>query len=95
MKENLKPFPKGKSGNPKGRPKKLPELDKMLIEELGKDYRQGMTVGQKIIAALAAKAMRGDTKAADILLDRGYGKVKQDVNIKGTVDITKQSVSFE
>ena len=31
---NLQPFKKGQSGNPNGRPKKLPEIDKLLADVL-------------------------------------------------------------
>ena len=67
---------KGESGNPGGRPKKLPELSKLMADILG-DEKNGLTTAERILKAIEAKALRGDIKAAEMLLDRGYGKPKQ------------------
>lgn len=83
-----KKFQPGQTGNPNGRPKKLPDLDKLLAEILGpnKDGRDGMEV---IIEAMLKKAAKGDVKAAELLLNRGYGKAKQfiSMNHEGGVNI--------
>jgi len=75
------------SGNTKnvGRPKKLPELSKLMADILG-DEKNGLTTAERILKAIEAKALRGDIKAAEMLLDRGYGKPKQttDTNITST-----------
>ena len=84
--ENLKPFPKGKSGNPNGRPKKIPELDKLLAEVLG-DEKDGITAAQAILMALRKKAASGDVRAAEVLLERAYGKAKQSLELGGNVDV--------
>jgi len=76
---NSKPFQKGQSGNPNGRPKKLPELDKLLADVLGED-KEGLTAAEAILKALRAKATKGDIRAAEILLDRAYGKAKQTID---------------
>jgi hypothetical protein len=70
-----------KSGNTKnvGRPK-LPELHKILADVLGKEGKDGMTAAEEILQALHAKAKKGDTRAAELLLDRAYGKPKQTVD---------------
>jgi hypothetical protein len=69
-------FKKGQTGNPNGRPKKLPELSKLMADILG-DEKNGLTTAERILKAIEAKALRGDIKAAEMLLDRGYGKPKQ------------------
>jgi hypothetical protein len=76
--ENIEPhkFKKGQTGNPNGRPKKLPELSKLMADILG-DEKNGLTTAERILKAIEAKALRGDIKAAEMLLDRGYGKPKQ------------------
>lgn len=74
-KENLKPFPKGTSGNPDGRPK-LPDLDELMAEALS-DEVGGKTAAKQIIEAQRAKAKMGDLKAAEWLFNRGYGLPKQ------------------
>jgi len=73
-------FKPGQSGNPNGRPKKLPDLEKLLVRVLGteEDNKTGWEV---IIEALQKKAAKGDVKAAELLLSRGYGKAKQFVNL--------------
>lgn len=76
--ENLEPhnFKKGQSGNPKGRPKKIPELDKLLADVLGEE-KDGVEAAKAILMALRAKATKGDVRAAEVLLDRAYGKARQ------------------
>ncbi len=78
-------FPKGKSGNPNGRPKKLPELDKLLANVLGEENANGITAAEAILMALRAKAAKGDIRAAEVLLDRGYGKAKQSIDLNADV----------
>lgn len=73
--KNLKPFKKGQSGNPKGRPK-LPNLKEAISKVLA-DGDGDLSVLDHIIIALAKKAAKGDVRAAQELLDRGYGKSKQ------------------
>ena len=78
--DNPKPFIKGQSGNPNGRPKKLPELDKLMAEVLGEE-KDGITAAKAILNMLRGKAAKGDIKAAQLLLDRAYGKAKQNIDI--------------
>ena len=75
-------FKKGQTGNPNGRPRKLPELDKLLADVLGEE-KDGITAGEAILKSLRAKATKGDVRAAEVLLDRAYGKAKQtmDTNV--------------
>ena len=76
---NNKPFPKGTTGNPNGRPKKLPELDKLLADVLGEE-KDGLTAAEAILKKLRQMATGGNLRAAEILLDRGYGKPRQSVD---------------
>ena len=68
-----------KSGgnNGGGRPPKLPELHVLLANVLGKEGKDGQTAAEEILNALHAKAKKGDPRAAELLLDRAYGKPKQ------------------
>ncbi len=66
-----KQFKPGQSGNPNGRPRKLPELDKLLSDVFGNDEME------KILQAVYKRALKGDTRAAEIILDRGYGKARE------------------
>ena len=75
-----KPFPKGVSGNPKGRPKKLPQIDVLLADVLGEE-KDGITAADAILRKLRAMAAQGNIRAAEILLDRAYGKAKQQMDV--------------
>jgi len=84
--ENLVRPPKGgPSPNPNGRPKKLPQLDKLLADVLGEE-KDGITAAEAILKKLRQMAAQGNLRAAEILLDRGYGKPRQAVD--NTVTIT-------
>jgi hypothetical protein len=74
----LRRIPKGVSGNPKGRPK-LPDLSQAMAAILA-DEKDGKTALDAILAALRAKAAKGDVRAAQLLLDRGYGKPKETID---------------
>lgn len=80
-------YKKGQSGNPNGRPRKLPELDKLLADVLGEE-KDGVTAAQAILMALRAKAAKGDVRAAELILNRGYGKPKETVEQTNKGDIT-------
>lgn len=73
-----------KSGGTKspGRTPKLPELDKLLADVLGEE-KDGIEAAKVILMALRAKAAKGDVRAAEVLLDRAYGKAKQTVEHQG------------
>lgn len=78
--ENLKrPVKGGPSPNPAGRPKKLPELDKLLADVLGEE-KDGVTAAQAILNMLRSKAAKGDIRAAEVLLDRAWGRARQAVD---------------
>lgn len=90
--ENLKPFKPGESGNPKGRPKKLPALDDLLADVLGDDG-SGKSEAKAILEALHKRAIKGDVRAAEVLLERAYGKVKQEIDQQTTVKDERIDVS--
>lgn len=74
-----KPFKKGQSGNPKGRPP-MPDLKAALAKVLA-DEKDGYTALEATLMAIRAKAVRGDVRAAEMLLDRSYGKAAQSLDI--------------
>lgn len=94
--QNLKPFVKGQSGNPNGRPKKLPKLDDLLADILGSEEDKD-SEAHAILMRLVQDAKNGNTKASEIILDRTYGKAKQSVDMTssdGTFNI-KDVIRFE
>lgn len=76
--ENLKPWPKGTSGNPGGRPKtaKLRDTLAKLIDD--KD------LGDKLMSKLVVMALSGDMRAMAMILDRIDGKVPDRIEVGDT-----------
>lgn len=76
-------FKKGQSGNPNGRPKLLPALDLLVAEALGipegGDYKKSNAF--KIINKLQEMAAKGHVRAAEIVMDRGWGRVQQTLDV--------------
>ena len=71
--------------NRQGRPPKLPELENLLAEVLGAEVNNRSAM-KMILAALCKKAQKGDVRAAEILMDRAYGKLKT----LSEIDLTSQ-----
>ena len=77
---NLKPWPKGVSGNPGGRPKKKPitqELERRLAEDA--PHAGGKTWATIIAEALLKQAAKGDVRAIAELANRVEGKPVQTI----------------
>jgi hypothetical protein len=87
-------FKKGQSGNPKGARPKIPQLDVLLATVLGAE-KNGISAAQEILIALYKRAKSGDVRAAEVLLDRGWGKTKQDVNIQANIGLSDKPIVFE
>ena len=79
-KEVLKPFKKGDQRiNRKGRPPVLPDL-KHIIAKILSEKKNDITGLEAIIRSMLIKAVKGDTRAAQELLDRYYGKATQPID---------------
>jgi hypothetical protein len=74
-----KAFPKGKSGNPGGRPK-LPE-DVKHVRELARQYTAQAVAA--LVEVLDSDSAAGKVAAANALLDRGWGKPEQQITGAG------------
>ena len=82
--QNLKPFKKGVSGNPAGRPVKLPDIDEIISKVLEEKGTNKLTRAENIFRKMCIKA-ETDVRAAEMILDRAYGKVKQRTELSGFV----------
>lgn len=70
-----KPFQPGKTGNPGGRPK-LPE-DVKHVRELARQYTPQAV--QALVDTLKDGGWSAKVAAANVLLDRGWGKAEQPI----------------
>ena len=83
------PFKQGKSGNPKGRPKKGETLTDLLREKIEspKTPREKKSRKEKIIEKLITLAEAGDLSALKYLFDRIDGKPTESIELTdGAVD---------
>jgi hypothetical protein len=99
--QNLTPFKKGEVANPTGRPKGVQNSKTRLLRllELVQKKRnpitgeeEDFTVLELMDMQMISKALRGDQKAYEAVVDRLEGKPKQTTDItadiKGNVQIT-------
>lgn len=100
---NNKPFPKGVSGNPLGRPKGLRNRSTIVREWLEATYKkvnpitgqnETLQIQDHLVISLIGKALKGDVQAFRELFDSGHGKVSEllDVTSKGE-SITQEKLS--
>jgi len=81
-KRNTKGFDKHPENiNKKGRPPVLPDLKRAIAQCLAEE-KDGKVAFDQILAALRMKAVKGDVRAAQELMDRAYGKAQQNINVQ-------------
>ncbi len=87
---------KGETGNPNGRPKKIPSLEVLLKELLGTDGLPEKSEMFKVLKSLLADAKnprsRHKSRAAEILLDRAFGKAVEKVKDEDEEKESKERV---
>jgi hypothetical protein len=78
--QNLKnhQFKKGQSGNPLGRKAGLPSLKNTIAEMLGEGNEEVLKL---ILEAQLKKAIKGDLRAAQFLIERAYGKPSAQIEL--------------
>jgi hypothetical protein len=81
---NSKPFPKGVSGNPNGRPKGIRNRSTIVREWLEAIYSktnpitgktETLQIQDHIVISLIGKALKGDVPAFKELMDSSFGKI--------------------
>lgn len=92
--ENLKPWKEGQSGNPNGRPKGsknratiVREILNALVDEKndeGKPTGKKIPAVEAITRAQLIKALSGDPKAYELLMDSSFGKITDKVQTTHT-----------
>jgi len=94
--ESLKPFKKGEDSrrNLEGRPKKLPPIKELIEKTLGEE-KNGITGVDAIFKVLLSKAVKGDLKASQMLLDYYYGKATQKTEIVGDIITTNKEIDLK
>jgi len=72
-----------------GRKSKKKGIEQQVQEFLDQKVAEGDTRTrlELIYAALMKFGLKGNVKALDILMDRGFGKAKQHVEMSGSIDI--------
>jgi len=83
--EGAKPFSKGETGNPNGRP---PDVDlKSLLSKYDGDL-------DGVVEALVNQAKKGNIKAIQELFDRKFGKVPQNIGLSGQLKTIVEPVKL-
>lgn len=75
-----RPFAKGKSGNPGGRPKLESDIRALA-------QRHGPAAFQRLLELMRSDNERVAAIAAQAILDRGFGKPRQAVDIAGQMQV--------
>ena len=84
--QNLIPAKKGEVRNPNGRPatKKVDEVFREFVYQMAKNSNGEQKERlQRIIESQYLAAVKGDTRAAEFIMNRAFGKVKESVELSG------------
>lgn len=68
----------------------MPLLDDVMDRVLGEEKvvgKEKITALEAVIRSLVLRAIKGDVPATKVLLERLYGKPKQDVTLSGELDV--------
>ena len=90
---NLRPWPKGISGNPGGRPRKKPlteKLEQLVMQEA--PNADGQTWADLIAKALLQEAIKGDVRAISELANRIEGKPLQGLSVESTGEMSREEL---
>lgn len=94
-------FRPGQSGNPKGRPKGCKNLatdlkeeleQKILVTEGGRS--QQITKQRAMVKTLLAKALKGDSRAANVLIQLTLGREQAESGQPDPVDLAEEDLAI-
>ncbi|HEX5733358.1 MAG TPA: DUF5681 domain-containing protein [Blastocatellia bacterium] len=85
---NLRPFKKGESGNPQGRPKHK-TLGDALRSQLREVDADGRTRAERVAATLISEAIAGSVRAMELIFARTEGRLPE------TIDLNVSRSEFE
>jgi hypothetical protein len=80
--ENLKPWPKGVSGNPGGRPKR--DLSAEIAQAVFENNPEA------IYHAMLKALKKGNARVFDVLAVRAYGKMKEQIELSASTSIAER-----
>ncbi len=89
---NLRPWPKGVSGNPSGRPKNAVSITEALRKKLKEKTSDGQTLAQKLAESLIRLAMAGNSAAIREVLGRVEGPIALTTEDGGPLTIVVRHV---
>jgi len=72
---NLKPYQKGTSGNPSGRPP-VDDIRKSIRKTFAEPHKSTESTLEAIIHQMVKLALKGNVRATELLLSYAYGKPK-------------------
>lgn len=92
---NLKPPQKGERRNPNGRgagniAKVTKELKAIIQTQFDEEVRDGLSNIELLIKAMYSKALKGDQRAAEFLIERVYGKTP--TQIDGSISAPDENI---
>jgi hypothetical protein len=88
---NLKPFQRGKSGNPSGLPQGVPKVSVALMSLLRGDANtdcQPKTRAEQLAWALFQRALNGEVPALREVMDRSEGRTPQTLTVNDSIEGT-------
>jgi hypothetical protein len=86
MAKNQTSFRKGRSGNPKGAPKRDWSWSGEFQRAVEVSTKQGRSVKEIVAESLVREALKGNIQAIRELTNRMDGAPKQNMNIDGALD---------
>jgi hypothetical protein len=87
-KQRGRPFKKGQTGNPNGRPRKTPEI--VEVETLAQTYTAEAV--ERLAFWMRSDNAKASVSAANTLIERGHGKARQ--QIEARVETTRYVVEL-